>query len=96
VIDSGQGGPTYFFSSQLGTWGFTQAGLVGRTIDFDYPSSAGGADVARLDYTFKFASKGSISGTITVYYFPLTADPLGSGGTSGGTFTFTGYLVTLP
>jgi len=29
-----------------------------------------------------------------IYYFPLTANPLGSGGTFGGTFNFTGYQVT--
>src|SRR5215468_10414129 len=48
VIDSGQGGPTFFFSSQLGSWKPDgKSGLVARTIDFDYPPNA---DVARLDY----------------------------------------------
>jgi len=90
VVDSGQGGPTYFFSSQLGTWSPSGQGGVGRTIDFDF---APASDVARLDYTFAFGA-GTISGTMTIYYFPLTANPLGSGGTFGGTFNFTGYQVT--
>jgi hypothetical protein len=94
VVSSGQGGPTFFFSSQLGTWGVSSNGtLVGRTIDFDYPPNA---DVARLDYTFKVQSDGSISGTITLYTFPLTANPLDGGGTLFGKFNFTGYKVTLP
>ena len=93
VIDSGQGGPTFSFSSQQGTWGVGSSGtVVGRTIDFDFPS----LDVARADYTFKFASTGAISGTITLYTFPLTANPLDGGGTLVGTFNFTGYKVTLP
>jgi len=93
VIDSGQGGP-FFFTSQQGTWGVNSKGaLVGRTIDFDFPPNA---DVARLDYTFQFGANGSISGTVTLRTFPLTANPLDGGGTLVGTFTFTGYHVTLP
>ena len=92
VIDSGQGGPTFFFSSQLGSWKFGKGGLVGRTIDFDYPPNA---DVARADYTLTFGQDGKqISGTITLTTFPLQADPLGGGGTVVGTFTFTGELIT--
>jgi hypothetical protein len=94
AVSSGQGGPTFFFSSQLGTWGVgSNETLVGRTIDFDYPPNA---DVARLDYTFKFESKGMISGTIALYTFPLTSNPLDGDGTLLGNFTFTGYKVTLP
>ena len=94
VVSSGQGGPTFFFSSQLGTWGVSSNGaLVGRTIDFDYPPNA---DVASVDYTFKVGPDGSISGTIALYTFPLTANPLDGGGTLLGKFNFTGYKVTLP
>jgi hypothetical protein len=64
--------------------------VIGRTVDFDFPPNS---DMARLDYTFKFGPDGTISGTTSIYFFPLTANPLGSGGTFGGTFTFTGYLV---
>jgi hypothetical protein len=92
VIDSGQGGPTFFFSSQLGSWGLGKSGFIGRTIDFDYPPDA---DVARLDYTISFTQGGSeITGTITLTSFPLTGNPLGGGGTVEGTFTFVGFLVT--
>jgi len=93
VTDSGQGGPAFFFSSQLGSWKVsTPSTVVARTIDFDYPPNA---DVARLDYTLQFTNKGTqITGTITLTIFPLTADPLGGGGTVVGTFTFTGDVVT--
>ncbi len=91
VVDSAQGGPTFFFSSQQGTWGFGPGGsVIGRTVDFDF---APDNDVVRLDWTFKFAASGAISGTTSVWYFPQTADPLGSGGTFGGTFTFSGYPI---
>jgi hypothetical protein len=41
AIDSEQGGPTFFFSSQLGSWKPDGAGgLVARTIDFDFPPNA--------------------------------------------------------
>jgi hypothetical protein len=93
VIDSGQGGPTFFFSSQLGSWAPNgNGGLVARTIDFDYPPNA---DVARLDYTIKFstATPGQVTGTITLTTFPLTGNPLDGGGTVAGTFTFTGQLI---
>jgi hypothetical protein len=93
AIDSGQGGPTFFFSSQLGSWKpDAQGGLVARTIDFDFPPNA---DVARLDYTVKFSADGTqISGTITLRTFPLLSNPLDGGGTIVGSFTFVGNLVT--
>ena len=92
VTDSGQGGPTFFFSSQLGSWKHNSTGgLVAKTIDFDYPPSA---DVARLDYTIKFAQNGTqVTGTITLTTFPLQANPLDGGGTVVGNFTFTGQLI---
>ena len=93
VIDSGQGGPAFFFSSQLGSW--KRDGddkLVARTIDFDYPPAAA---AARLDYTATFSEDGTqVTGTITLTLFPLTGNPLGGGGTVAGTFTFTGQLIT--
>ena len=58
-------------------------------------SSEPGADVARLDYTISFAHTGhQITGTITLTTFPLQGNPLDGGGTVGGTFTFTGELIT--
>jgi hypothetical protein len=93
AIDSGQGGPTFFFTSQLGAWGHDgKGGVVGRTLDFDFPPSA---DVARLDYTFTFSSDGThVTGTIKLTSFPLQGNPLDGGGTVEGQFTFTGTLVT--
>jgi hypothetical protein len=92
IIDSGQGGPTFFFSSQLGAWGYdSKRGVVGRTLDFDFPPSP---DVARLDYTFTFSSKDTqVTGTITLTIFPLQGNPLDGGGTVEGQFTFTGTRV---
>ena len=52
VVDSGQGGPSFFFTSQLGAWKPDGNGrVVAKTVDFDYPPSA---DVARLDYSLRF------------------------------------------
>jgi hypothetical protein len=94
VIDSGQGGPTFFFTSQLGSWKWNPSpsgGIVARTIDFDFPPSA---DVARLDYTISFSSDGSnVTGTIRLTTFPLNGNPLDGGGTVTGTFTFAGELI---
>jgi len=95
AIDSNQGGPTFFFSSQLGAWKFDgKGGVVGRTLDFDFPPPPAQA-VARLDYTFKFSANDThVTGTITLRSFPLQNDPLDGDGTVLGTFTFTGTLVT--
>jgi hypothetical protein len=92
AIDALQGGPNFFFTSQLGAWGEDgKGGVVGRTLDFDFPPAA---DVARLDYTFTFNSdRTKVAGTITLTGFPLQGDPLDGGGTAEGTFTFTGTLV---
>jgi len=91
VIDSGQGGPTFFFSSQLGSWKPAANGeVVAKTIDFDFPDAA----VARLDYTISFSQDlTQVAGTITLTTFPLQANPLDGGGTVVGTFTFTGQLI---
>jgi hypothetical protein len=94
AIDSGQGGPTFPFSSQLGAWKPDgKGGVVGRTLDFDFPQSQG--TMARLDYTFTFsANTTQVTGTITLTSFPLQGDPLDGGGTVLGEFTFTGMRVT--
>jgi hypothetical protein len=93
VIDSGQGGTAYYFSSQLGSWRREGDGkVVAKTIDFDYPPDA---DVARLDYTISFTQgRSQVTGSITLSTFPLqSADALEGEGTVLGTFTFTGELI---
>jgi len=92
VIDSGQGGPAFFFTSQLGSWKPDgDGGIVARTIDFDYPPNAA---TARLDYTIHFGQDGGqTTGTITLITFPLTGNPLDGGGTVVGKFTFVGQIV---
>ena len=93
AIDSAQGGPTFFFSSQLGAWESDgRGGGVGRTLNFDFPPSQ---TMARLDYTFKFsANHTQVTGTITLTSFPLQGDPLDGDGIVRGEFTFAGRLVT--
>ena len=92
VIDSSQGGPTFFFSSQLGSWKpAANGGVVAKTIDFNFPPNAA---VARLDYTISFSQDlNQVMGTITLTTFPIQGDPLDGGGTVVGTFTFTGQLI---
>jgi type II secretory pathway pseudopilin PulG len=91
VIDSGQGGPTFFFSSQLGSWKPNGTSVVAKTIDFDFPPNA---DVARLHYTINFAQEHTeVTGTITLTTFPLQGNPLDGGGTVVGNFTFSGQLI---
>jgi hypothetical protein len=92
-ILTGQGGPV-FFSSQLGSWRFGNAGgLVARTIFFDFTNVI----IDRLDYTATFASnRTQVTGTITITDFlGFTADPLDGGGYQPfGVFNYTGTLVT--
>jgi hypothetical protein len=92
VVAADQGGPTYFFTSQLGSWKPDgKGGVVAKTIDFDYPPNA---DVARIDYTISFdPAHDRATGTETLTSFPLQGNPLDGGGTLLGTFTFTGELV---
>lgn len=94
VIDSGQGGPNFQFSSQQGVWRNAPGGVLSaRTLDFSFPS----AGIARVDYTFKAGTPGNqVAGTITLTVFPLNGDPLGGSGTVVGTFNFSGTRVTAP
>src|SRR5215471_16402335 len=86
AVDSGQGGPGVQFSSQLGNWAQRPgATIAARTLDFSFPS----AGIARVDYNITTVSADTLSGTITLTFFPLNGDPLGGGGTPGGTFNFT-------
>jgi len=96
VVGADSGGPTYYFTSELGSWRPDgKGGAVGRTLDFDlyghtvYPNG----DVARIDYTISFQNDG-IVGTHTVTIFPLQGNPFGGGGTYLVTSNFTGQLIT--
>jgi hypothetical protein len=92
VVAADQGGPTFFFSSQLGSWKPDgKGGVIGKTIDFDYPPNA---DVARIDYTIRFDSDHDrATGTEILTVFPLQGNPLDGGGTLLTTATFTAELV---
>jgi hypothetical protein len=92
VVAADQGGPTFFFTSQLGSWRPDgKRGVVGKTLDFDYPPNA---DVARIDYTISFdPDYDRVTGTEILTSFPLQGNPLDGGGTALGTFTFTGELI---
>lgn len=90
-IDSGQGGPNFQFSSQMGAWATApNAAVVARTLDFSFPS----AGIARVDYNVTTITTTRVSGTITLTVFGLNDDPQGSGGTVVGHFNFTGARVT--
>jgi hypothetical protein len=103
AILTGQGGPTVvilpqnqkitsnFFSSQLGSWKFGNAGgLVARTLFFDFTNMI----IDRLDYTATFAAN-QVKGTITITdFFGFQSDPLDGNGMLLGNFNFTGTLVT--
>jgi hypothetical protein len=92
VVAADQGGPTFFFTSQLGSWKPDgKGGVVAKTIDFDYPPNA---DVVRIDYTISFdPDHDQATGTETLTAFPLQGNPLDGGGTLLTTATFTGELV---
>jgi hypothetical protein len=92
VVAADQGGPTFFFTSQLGSWKPDgKGGVVAKTVDFDYPPHA---DVVRIDYTISFGpGHDQVTGTETLTSFPLQGNPLDGGGTGLGTFTFIGELV---
>ena len=96
AVDSAEQGPTYYFSSQLGAW--KPAGnhrITARLINFQYPIDPNGPGLARADYTIHLApNRRHLNGTITVTAFPLQdGNPLESGGTLVGTFTFEGELI---
>ena len=92
VVAADQGGPTFFFTSQLGSWKPDgKGGVVAKTIDFDYPPNA---DVVRIDYTISFdPDHDQATGTETLTAFPLQGNPLDGGGTLLTTAIFTGELV---
>ncbi len=92
AVDSGQQGPTSFFSSQAGSWKPSGHGIVGRTIDFSFLPGIPG--IARADYTMTFPTPGRVEGTITITLFPLKdGNPIDGEGTLLGTFTFEGMLI---
>jgi hypothetical protein len=97
VVGADSGGPTYFFTGELGSWKPDgKGGAVGRTIDFDFfvghPVYPNG-DVVRVDYTMSVQNDG-IVGTHTVTIFPLQENPFGDGGINLVTSHFTGQLIT--
>src|SRR3982074_2131406 len=81
VVAADQGGPTFFFTSQLGSWKPDgKGGGVPKTIHFDYPIS--------FD-----PDHDRVTGTEILTAFPLRGNPLDGGGTVLTTATFTGELV---
>lgn len=95
-VDSGQEGRGTPFSSQSGVWKREPGGVIeARTINWDFPFATEGC--ARVDYTF-FAGQpaNQVQGRAVLTFFTTCTDPLGGGGTSGGTFSFTGTRVTVP
>lgn len=72
VVDSTQGGPTFFFSSQLGGWKPTGTGTAeGWTDDFNYPPAAG---IGEVLWNFQFTGD-KVSGTSTLIGLGLHGNP---------------------
>jgi len=92
VVDSGQG--TVGFTAAQGAWDCQvqhgQRELRATGLDF----STAGDTIFRTDYLATFDPRTEMmAGTVTLRFFPLLADPLGSGGTVIGTFAFTGQRI---
>jgi hypothetical protein len=92
AADSNQGGPTFYFSTQMGTWKAAGDGrIVARVVNMTYPPSPG---MARSEYTITLAPDGREAiGAITVFLYPLDANPLQDPGTLLGDFTFVGEAI---
>ncbi len=94
VIDSGQEGPTLFFSSQLGSW--KPAGnrtIIARAISFRFQPVSG---VARTDSTLTFSKdRSQVTGTVTLTLFfpPEDQDSVEGEGEFIGTFSVAGELI---
>lgn len=96
AVDSGQQGPTYYFSNQVGMW--KPAGnhqIAARVIDFQFPLNLGGPGMARADYVISLApGRRQMTGTITVRTFSLQdGNPLHDEGILVGTFAFEGEWI---
>ncbi len=94
AIDSGQGGPAFFFSSQLGSWKpYGSRSIVAKTISFRLPPSD--PAIARTDSIIHFTQdRDHVTGTVTLTLFPLEGgSPLEGEGTVVGTFRFVGELI---
>ncbi len=95
AMDSGEGGPAFFFTSQRGSWKPSGSYRISaRMIDFSLPPASPG--IARADYVMNIAPDfHEMAGTITVTVFPLQdVNPPEGQGTQIGTFTFVGQLIT--
>lgn len=79
VIDSNQGGiPQVFppFTAALGSWECAASDTIAaRLLDFSTPPDGSGAGLAREDYVLTIAPDGSVTGTVALRFFALTADP---------------------
>ncbi len=94
AIDSGQGGPTFTFTSQQGSWKSNGShGIVARTINFSYTPGLSG--VARTEYEIRLApDRRSLTGTVTVTMFPLETTDFDNALGTLGPFPFVGHLIT--
>ncbi len=94
AIDSGQGGPAFHFSSQLGSWKWEgNRRLVGRAISFRLPPDD--PAIARTDSVVEFThNRDRVTGTVTLTLFALEdGNPLDGEGTVFGTFRLVGELI---
>ena len=89
AVDSGQDGPQYFYSSQLGAWKLDGPGkIIGKTFDFNYPPGSG---LARLDFVLNLTpDRRHLTGTVNIYYLPLETENPQEGGTLVLTYNVAG------
>ena len=95
AVDSGQDGPQYIYSSQLGVWKPDGPGkIIARTFDFDYQPSA---DLARIDFALNLApDRRHLTGTVRICTFPLETGNVQDGGCSPGvTYNVAGEFFEL-
>ncbi|WP_414516224.1 hypothetical protein [Nostoc sp. PCC 9305] len=96
--DSNQGGVTGQFdpfTTSQGTWACNgKKAITGRALNFSL-SNKGGSGIARNDYRATFNPRTqTVEGTIELRLFALQGNPLQGNGQNGGSFFFTGQLVT--
>jgi len=96
--DSNQGGVSGQFdpfTTSQGTWVCNgNRAITGRALNFNL-SNKGGSGIARNDFKASFNPiTQTVEGTIELRLFDLKSNPLQGNGQNGGSFFFTGQLVT--
>lgn len=97
--DSNQGGVSGQFdpfTTSQGTWVCNgNREITARALNFSL-SNKGGSGIARNDFKASFnPTTQTVQGTIELRLFDLKTNPLQGNGKNGGSFFFTGQLITV-